>query len=243
MTRHSLRIVIVLGALITLLGGTGIFAVFSDRATTGPSDVTSGSLAKAADITIASAQPQDPMNSGPFICDQPQDDLTTPLFDFTASRGSLNEHFFCISNVGSSAVDLSLTAIDITDLDVGCTGDEAAFGDTTCGLDPNQPAGVEVPQAGELSPNLEVDTDVYDCMTGSGLLTPSAPDFSSTLAGLATTPETVLPATGLSNLAPGASICIRLRVGWSPVDATAAQVSQSDEATWKFAFDGTVPSN
>jgi hypothetical protein len=66
------------------------------------------------------------------------------------------------------------------------------------------------------------------------------PDFSSSLADLGTTPETLLPATGLQNLAAGGSVCVRLRVRWSAT-GDAAQVSQSDEATWKFAFDGVVP--
>jgi hypothetical protein len=234
MARHALRITIVLGMLITLVGGTGIFAVFSDRATTGTSDITTTALGKAADLKIAMATPQDPMNSGPFNCDPQLDDLTTPLFNFTATAGNGDARFMCLFNVGSSAVDVTLSAIDITDLDIACTGDEAAFGDASCG---QLAAG---PQAGELSPNLTIETDLYDCMTGAGLLTPGVPDFSSSLADLGTTPETLLPATGIQNLGPGGSICIRLQVRWSAT-GDAAQVSQSDEATWKFAFDGTVP--
>src|SRR5512141_61809 len=111
MERASLRAVIVLGLLVTFVGGTGIFAVFSDRATTGQSDVTSGELAKAADLKIAAAQPQDPMNSGPFMCDPFTDDLVTPLFNFTATTGGGYERFLCVQNDGSSSVDLSLTAI------------------------------------------------------------------------------------------------------------------------------------
>jgi hypothetical protein len=228
MARHSLRIVIVLGVLVTLVGGTGIFAVFSDRATTGTSDVTSGSLGRAADLKIATAQPQDPMNSGPFICGTFSDDLATALFNFTANTGS-DERFLCVRNDGSSAVDLSLSAVDIEDADVACTGDEAAFGDTTCGEDAQAN-----PQLGELSPNLTIETDLYDCMTGSGLLTPGVPDFSSSLAGLGGTPES------LGSLSAGGSVCVRLRVSWRATD-TAAQVSQSDASTWRFAFDGTVP--
>jgi hypothetical protein len=231
MARHPLRLVIVLGALITLVGGTGIFAVFSDRATTGPSDVTTGGLGRAADLKIADAQPQDPMNSGPFICGTFVDDLATPLFNFTATAGSGDERFLCLENDGSSAVDVSVTAIDITDLDIQCTGDEAAFGDTTCGED-----GQMNPQAGELSPNLTIETDLYDCMTGSATGTVGVPDFSSSLAGLGATPE------ALGSLSAGGSLCVRLRVFWRAT-GDAAQLSQSDEATWRFAFDGVVPSN
>jgi hypothetical protein len=44
-----------LGSLVTLMGGTGIFAVFTDRATTGTSKVDSGARASAADLKIALA--------------------------------------------------------------------------------------------------------------------------------------------------------------------------------------------
>jgi hypothetical protein len=231
MGKQTLRITIVLGMLVTLLGGTGIFASFSDRATAGSSDVTSGSLGKAADLQLAAAQPQDPMNSGPFQCDTYADELVTPLFNFTATPGNGDERFFCLQNAGSNAVDVTITAIDITDTDVDCTGDEAAFGDTTCG----QPTG-QGPQQGELSSNLTIETDLYNCMTGAGILTPGVPDFSSFLIDLNTIP------TALTSLAPGASVCIRERVFWHAT-GTAAQISQSDETTWRFAFDGTVPSN
>jgi hypothetical protein len=230
--RQALRITILLGVLFTLVGGTGIFAVFSDRALTGPSDVNSAELVKAADLLIAAAQPQDPMNSGPFSCDPYSDNLVTPLMTFTTNVGGGNERFVCLVNVGSSAVDLSLTAVDLADLDTDCTGDEAAFGDATCGLDQTTMA----PQGGELSPTLTVETDLYDCLTGSGLLTPGAPDFSATLSGLAAGPQS------LETLQPNGQVCVRLRVYWRPT-GDAAQISQSDEATWRFAFDGTVPSN
>ena len=232
MDRQTLRITIVLGMLVTLLGGTGIFATFSDRATTGQSDVTSGTLGKAADLKLAAAQPQDPMNSGPFICDPYADDLVTPVFTFTATQGNGNERFFCLENAGSSPVDVSLSAIDLTDVDVDCTGDESAFGDTTCGAVAGQG-----PQPGELSPNLVIETDLYDCMTGAGIMTPGVPDFSASLSDLGTTP------TALHSLAAGAQICLRERVFWRPATPEAAQVSQSDEATWKFAYDGVVPAN
>jgi hypothetical protein len=232
MGKQTLRITILLGILITLVGGTGIFAVFSDRALTGPSDVHSAQLAKAADLVIAAAQPQDPMNSGPFLCDTYSDDLVTPLMTFTTNLGGGDERFLCLVNIGSSAVDVSLTAVDLADLDSDCTGDEAAFGDTTCGLDQTTMA----PQAGELSPVLTVETDLYDCLTGSGLLTPGAPDFSAILSGLATTPQS------LQTLQPNGQVCVRLRVYWRAT-GDAAQISQSDEATWRFAFDGTVQSN
>ncbi|HEX3264252.1 MAG TPA: hypothetical protein VHR16_01170 [Candidatus Limnocylindrales bacterium] len=233
MGRHALRITILLGVLITLVGGTGIFAVFSDRALTGPSDVKSGELGKAADLKIAAAQPQDPMNSGPFNCDPFSDDLATQLFNFTATQGNGDDRYFCLQNAGSGDLDVAVTAIDITDLDIDCTGDEAAFGDSTCGLEPS----TLQPQAGELSPKLTIETDLYDCTTGAGLLTPGVADFSSTLADLGTTP------TALRNVPAGSLLCVRERVYWHSSTADGYQISQSDEATWRFAFDGTVPTN
>lgn len=226
MARHSLRVVVVLGMLITLVGGTGIYATISDRALTGPSDVTSDSLARAANLGIA--QLQLPPNNGPFTCDRYFDDLTSPLFTFIATPGRQADAYFCVVNSGSRAVDVTLTSTDVTDLDVACTGDEAAFGDTTCG------SVGGIPQVGELSPNLTVETDLYQCDTGA-LLSPGTPDFTSSLAGLGT-----IPYTTLGTLLPGTQLCLRLRVYWAST-GDLGQVSQSDEVTWRFAFDGTVP--
>ena len=76
MGRHTLRITIVLGMLVTLLGGTGIFATFTDRATTGTSTITSGERPKAADLQIAAANPD--TSTGVFNCGTYADDLLQP---------------------------------------------------------------------------------------------------------------------------------------------------------------------
>jgi predicted ribosomally synthesized peptide with SipW-like signal peptide len=229
MARHSLRIVIVLGALITLLGGTGIFAVFNDRATTGTNDVTSGQLGRAADLQIATAPERDPMVLPPFDCGTFSDDLQTGLFTFTTILSGGNDANVCLQNVGNAALDLTTSAIDLVDLDIDCTGDEAAFGDATCGLDHTTMA----PQAGELSSVLDVTFNVYSCDGG-----PNDPNLGGTevLANLINNP------IALGSLAPNASICVQIIVETSslnPLD----EVAQSDESTWRFAFDGVVPSN
>lgn len=229
MGRHALRITILLGVLITLVGGTGIFAVFSDRATTGVNDVTSGELGRAADLLIA-VDPalHDPQSSPPFACGTFSDDLATGLFSFTANFGSGNDANVCIRNAGTAGVDLTTSAIDLVDLDVDCTGDEAAFGDTTCG-----PDGNALPQVGELSPIVDVTVIGYECIGGPAIANWGG---NATLADLASTP------ISLGNLAAGQDRCLVIRVINAYGDP-AAQVAQSDRAEWRFAFDGTVPAN
>jgi hypothetical protein len=224
MARNPLRIVIVLGVLITLLGGTGIFAVFSDRATTGSNDVTSSALGRAADLLIAvDPTPHDPQSSPPFDCGTFSDDLATGLFSFTTNMSNGNGANVCLRNAGTADADLTMTAIDLTDLDVDCTGDEAAFGDTTCGNN----------DVGELSPFLFVNATVYECSGGGSL---SGLGGSASLSALASS------TISLGSLPVGQDRCVVLQVIGSASGAD-AQIAQSDQSTWRFAFDGTVPSN
>lgn len=230
MGRQALRITILLGILITLVGGTGIFAVFTDRATTEANDVTSSALGKAADIQMAvDPTPHDPQVSPPFECGTYTEDLATGLFSFTTSPGSGNDANVCIRNTGTADVALTMTAIDLTDTDVDCTGDEAAFGDTSCG-------GNDV---GELAPLVYVAAIVYQC-SGGGSLTGLG--GQTTLAVLASS------TLELGSVPAGQERCIVVRVGESAAGATGTtvedtQIAQSDKATWRFAFDGTVPTN
>jgi predicted ribosomally synthesized peptide with SipW-like signal peptide len=53
MERRTAFAIMAIGVVVTLLGGTGIFAVFTDRAETGKGSVTSGELPHAADLQIA----------------------------------------------------------------------------------------------------------------------------------------------------------------------------------------------
>lgn len=224
MGRQALRITILLGVLITLLGGTGIFAVFSDRATTGVNDVTSGELGRAADLLIAvDPSPHDPQSNPPFDCGAFSEDMTTGLFSFTTNLANGNDANVCLRNTGTADVDLAMTAINLSDIDVDCTGDEAAFGDTTCGNN----------GAGELAPFLQVTAVAYECTGGASL---------GGLGGTAGLDDLASSTLSLGSLPAGQDRCIVVRVIGSAF-GTDAQVAQSDRAEWRFAFDGTVPSS
>ncbi len=233
MARHSLRIVMVLGMLITLIGGTGIFATFSDRATTADNTVTSGSRPKAADLRIEKAAP-DP-TTGQIDCNADQgavafdeDDLSTGLYSATNVQPGtdIGSTYICLKNVGAAPLTLTASVIDLSDLDVDCTGDEAASGDTTCGLDATQ-----LPRAGELGPLLEVEFNETGCPTGSFLApyTPATPLTDTT--GVTWTPQP---------LAPDNVACVRIDVRYPTPSTIDAQLAQSDKVLWRFAFDGVA---
>jgi predicted ribosomally synthesized peptide with SipW-like signal peptide len=225
MERHSLRVVIVLGVLITLLGGTGIFATFTDRATAGQNTVTSGSRPHAADLTILTG------GSGPFpTCNDPMltflQNTTTPQFVLSdVQPGAINgPAWVCLRNEGSAPLNITVSAIDITDQEDGCTGDEAANGDTTCGAgDP-----------GELSPLLNVSVLSGNACTGMGISSDT-----HALTGLTAAP---VDFGAIDTLAPTTIECIGLRVEYpASTPESQVQVAQSDSVTWRFAFDGTAP--
>jgi hypothetical protein len=230
MTRHSLRIVIVLGMLITLVGGTGIFATFSDRASTGGNSVTSGSRPKAADIKIetATVEPATGVtcHSDPDPLPWQRDDLTTGIYTATDVQPGedLGRTYLCLKNVGSAPLSLTASAINVVDLDVACTGDEAASGDTTCG-----PDATLTPQAGELSPLIKVAMWRVTC---DNLLqyVSYEPHFLNDL--------TDWDFGGLTPILPDEVACIEIQVTYpTPATELQAQLAQSDEVTWRFAFD------
>lgn len=212
MERRSAMAVMALGAVVTLLGGTGIFAVFSDRATTGTNSVESGALPRAADVQIAL------YSSGE--CQTFSEDLTTGLFDASGvQEGYGVSSPLCVKSVGSADVALSMTVIDLTDSETGCTGDEAAAGDATCG------SGV-----GELSSALSVGVFRFDCETGAGSIPERDWLNASTTKNVA-----------LGPVQPGEVACVAADVGYGHnVPELTQQVAQSDRATWRFAFDGAT---
>lgn len=235
MTRPLLRAVMVLGVIVTLVSGTGLFAVFSDRATTGTNDVSSGELAHAADLQVANAQ----VINNSVACDTFGEDLATGIFSVSDLQPSAGEEYpahLCLRNVGSETLQLTVSAIDLADADIACTGDEAASGDITCG----EVGGV--PQLGELSTLINVNILDLDC----GSATYVTESGWSSLAGLSQSPAPFVAASAAGTgvpLAPGATGCISLRLRY-PDSASSVdiQVAQSDQVQWRFAFDGTVPS-
>ncbi len=228
-TPHALRIVIVLGLVVSLMSGVGLFAVFTDRATTDPNTADSGEIARAADVALTTAD----LSLGGTGCgDSWFEDLQLPLVaasNLQPSDEPQQSRDFCLLNAGSSSVDVLVSAIDLVDSEIGCTGDEATV-DASCGLgDP-----------GELSPLLRVNLVKWDCDavfelgTGANLGM-----ISNTLPGLV---ASGMPFQGGSTLAPGAMFCASMQILY-PTGATAEQVqaAQSDRATWRFAFDATAP--
>lgn len=218
MQRQMLRLTLVLGVMVTLLGGTGVFAVFSDQATAGRNTVNSGALASAADLKIAPATASQVVSCQTFA-----DDTTTPQFTITDFQQTtpVQRAYVCLRNGGSAALDLTAQAAFVMDSDPACTGDEAAAGDATCGND----------QAGELSPLISVDIRTVNCQTLAGT------------GGLAQTVDQWATASAFAapQLAAGDIACIEFALRYSSVATeTQVQQAQSDMVTWNFRFEGTA---
>jgi predicted ribosomally synthesized peptide with SipW-like signal peptide len=220
MLRRSALGIMFLGSIVTLVGGAGIFAVFTDRATTGQNSVTSGELASSAHLqiaTLANAQ----VGCGTFT-----DDLSTGLFSVTNARaGDTANNGVCLKNAGSSNLQVFMRVIDLVDVETGCTGDEAAAGDTTCGPSASPPTG-------ELSSVLLAGLSRVDCSTGNVISGSSSSGYIAAPGGL------LLDAGTLNS---GAVACYGLSVLYDgSASATAQQKAQSDQTTWRFAFDGST---
>jgi hypothetical protein len=216
-----LRLIMVLGALITVVGATGVFAVFTDRATGGENRVASGSRSSAADLQIATAS----LSSGNVICGQFVDDTDIPQVvggDLQPTSG-VTYGYACLRNNGAAALSIEASADALTDIDTACSGDEEVSGDPTCGGN----------QRGELSPALQAHIDILPC-AGGGATVPA----EKLLPELASRPLPI----GTTALSPGAMLCLRLGVQYLPTTPEATiQIAQSDTVTWNFAFDGTAP--
>jgi len=208
----------VMGAIVTAVGGTGIFAVFTDRATQGTNTITSGSRPHAADIQLAKASPDQlgNANCGPF-----SDDLTTQMWtvsDFQPNDNAVR--YMCVKNAGSAPFTGSLTTVDLVNSDGSCTGDESTV-DPTCG------SGVG---AGQLASVLQVGVGLLDCDNIQ-----SVTDFTANLGQLSTTP---IVFASNDPLPPGVTGCLAMSVSY-PLSTPEAniQAAQSDSVSWKFAFD------
>ena len=219
MRRPVLITVAVLGILVALIGGTGLFAALTDTARTGTNTVDSAALAASADIRLANATRD---GGGPITCGAYSDNLASGFFtvaDVGPGWPGQTAHF-CIKNVGSQNVGIWPRADELTDTDTDCTGDEALY-DTTCGGN----------TAGELSNVLFTSYTWWnDCSAtgGSG-------------ASIKLADNTVAPAVGLGSLAPGAVACLTasiLYAGTAPSEDI--QKAQSDRSTWRYAFRADV---
>lgn len=219
--RPLVAAIVALGGVITLAGTTGVFAVFTDRATTGTNTIATKQLPRAAELQIA---PGTAGSNWSITCGTYSDDLQTGVIsmsDVTPNQVG-DSDYVCLKNAGSATVDLTTSAIDLTDLDTDCTGDESTV-DTTCGVDETTSA----PQAGELSPLITLSLTVADCS-----------DVNQGGHGLGALPD--LTSLSVTTMAPGDVVCVGFTSRYLPTDAE-AQTAQSDTVTWRFAFDGTVP--
>jgi predicted ribosomally synthesized peptide with SipW-like signal peptide len=218
MQRQMLRLTLILGVMVTLLGGTGVFAVFTDQANGGTNTVNSGALAKAADLHISPGT----AGAGGVGCTQYADDTSTAQFtiqSFGAGSQPVRS-YVCLKNVGSATLGLTAGAANLLDLDTSCTGDEAAAGDQTCGSD----------GAGELAPVVTVLIRQVNCQTlaASGGLSQSLDRWAAALVSIQA-----------PTLTAGGIACIEFELRYGGSD-TAGQLAQSDTVTWKFRFEGTA---
>lgn len=210
--------VMVVGAVVTAVGGSGIWAVFSDRATQGTNTIESGSQPSVADLQV-----------GEFVgeaCTGMSDDLATALWSVSSMQpGDAVGRVICLKSNGAAAVSVRLAAIDIAEGDAQCTGDEQTV-DTSCGGGLGQ---------GQLASALLVEyaTDM-DCDTVIG---ESGEDQVGVLGTLGVGSSfAVLSAA--SGLAAGSTMCVNLTVRYpSETSIDLVQAAQSDSVSWKFAFD------
>jgi hypothetical protein len=226
-----------LGVVAGLLGVAGVYALGSDRATTGANDAISGDVPApptAVDLQLATATL---VADGQYACnDDWVEDLTTGLIlsggldlsqqhPGTPGGGGeepptppiltpIDEGVVCIRNVGAQGAAVSVTALDMVDTELGCSAGELEA-DTTCG------SGV-----GELSSDLVtgvlVADEFRDCAT-------AGPTPALAVLDGASLPVTFLEA------GEAAVVCPAVR--WLEAPA-----SQSDQVSWRYAFDGVESS-
>src|SRR5262245_15907432 len=100
--RQSLRLTILLGLLITADGGTGIFAVFTDRVTSGWNSAETGDRAKAVDVVLATAT----FVNGGVACDAFGHQLITGIIHVEGIQPVEYEAsdvaYACVKNLGSA---------------------------------------------------------------------------------------------------------------------------------------------
>jgi hypothetical protein len=218
--RRVLLTIAGLGSVVALLGLAGLIAPFTDRATTGTNSIESGERAKEVDLQLASAD----LSTAPTSCGPFTDDLATGLISVSNVQPSSGSGVtgVCVKNGGSSTTSVAFTALDLADVDTACTGDEAAV-DPSCGNG----------GAGELSPQLFVGFNPIECETGlpMGIVAQNRLDVLATTSSPLTSGFT-------GSLAPGQVACFESRWSYVPTTADAPTVAQTDQSTWRFAFDG-----
>jgi hypothetical protein len=220
--RRLLTVTMALGLVISAMSFTGIFAVFTDRASTGTNTAESGEQPRTADLLIGTTE------STNCVGAVYSDDLATGIWDLSdlVPGPDYDSTMICLKNIGTAELTLTVTAIDVVETETGCTGDEAAAGDATCGT-----AGLG---DGELGSVLITSLVQSNCLTGVNV----SDSFSGSIQDLAG------GANAVGTVAPGEVACIYTT--WAMPEAgpfatsDELQQAQSDKVTWRYAFDGTA---
>lgn len=219
--RRLLAMTMALGLIVTAMGSTGIFAVFTDRATTGTNHADSGTQPRVADIQLGTSVSGD-CSDATYV-----DDLLTGVIDVSDLQPNDNSgiDYLCLRGVGTARAGISVSAIDVVETEVGCTGDEAAVGDDTCGT-----AGVG---DGELGSVLVVGLVPVNCSTdaSAGVI------VAQSLSSLEATPA------AFTAVSTDEVVCVRMSVSLpvvgGDVTSESLQLAQSDQVEWRFAFDAS----
>jgi hypothetical protein len=222
--RRSLLTIVIAGSITTALVAAGVFAVFSDRATTGANALESPEIAAAVDLQLASLT--ETGECGTFV-----DDLETGLFSVTDDLATLMIKRVCLRNAGSESTPVALSTLDLVDVDFACTGNELGS-DPSCGDD----------QGGELSSALQVATGAASVAQPCGSVDENSndsflPDAPITVIGsLDGLTDNSVPSLG--TIAPNETRCVMIAIQYMPLVQT-----QTDRVTWRFAFDGVPQQN
>ena len=229
MRRSILFSLFVLGAVITAVGSTGVFAALVDTAHTGTNDIASTALRSSADLQLASANlssTDDGIDCGRF-----SDNLTSGIFLASslqpgqfAPTPTSPDGMFCLRNRGSQAVALTIRLQSLTDVETDCTGDEALY-DNTCGDG----------QVGELAHSIYTSIGEVMCPT---------PGTSGPIQVSSWLDEPQLTSgIGSWTVAPGETRCFTSSARWGSEgrSSTETQQAQSDRVTWQWGFVGQVP--
>ena len=218
MRRPVLLTLAALGAVLGLLSA-GLFAALSDTARTGSNQVATHELPGSADLKIATATPSGVSTT----CGTFSDDLATALItldDQTPGFDSGQGYLYCLRNVGSQPVKVSVSAEDFSDVETACTGDEAVY-DQTC----------TAAATGELGDIVSASFFGIDCTTG---VQPEAPADVVLLRSTVTTP------VSFGTIPSDQTRCYLSSLFMSGATAIQRQAAQSDQLTWRFAFTGVV---
>lgn len=232
MGRRGLIGVAAAGAVVAVIGASGVLATFSDRATTG-SDlgqsrerITSDSRSREIDIVIADYD--NPVGSSDYVCGTFTHDRTTGIFATTVDDdeqlSDLGSPLFpnppglCVKNVGERPIasdDLSIGTFAVTQGESACTGDEGV-------LDPEGPSCGTVGEAlGSLFYRpLPVPCGDYD-----------VPPFYDVAVPL-TSGARVLGTSDV--LEPQEVACFTIVARYDPPTLDAAVIGQSDIVRWRF---------